>query len=86
MGEIRTNDAELTVKYENGKGETGMLLGVNARPNVNEKGESERFDIQAGAQRADHCLPEVPLRRPSELGLSAQEHACICQCQYDWSQ
>lgn len=40
MGEIRTNDAELTMKYENGKGETGMLLGVNARPNVNEKGES----------------------------------------------
>ncbi|MEG1658981.1 MAG: translocation/assembly module TamB domain-containing protein [Bacteroides sp.] len=31
-GEIRTNDAELTTRYENGKGELGMLLGVNIRP------------------------------------------------------
>lgn len=31
-GEIRSEDAELTLQYENGKGETGVLLGVNARP------------------------------------------------------
>ncbi len=31
-GEIRTNDAELTVDFENAKGETGLLLGVRARP------------------------------------------------------
>ena len=31
-GEIRDRDAELLVDYKNGKGETGVLLGVNARP------------------------------------------------------
>ncbi|KAA6345622.1 hypothetical protein EZS27_006842 [termite gut metagenome] len=31
-GEIRSDDAELMVAYENEKGETGMLLGVNMRP------------------------------------------------------
>lgn len=31
-GEIRDKDAELMVDYKNGKGETGVLLGVNARP------------------------------------------------------
>ena len=31
-GEIRDRDAELLVDYKNGKGETGILLGVNARP------------------------------------------------------
>lgn len=31
-GEIRDRDAELLVEYKNGKGETGVLLGVNARP------------------------------------------------------
>lgn len=31
-GEIRTDNADLTLHFENGKGETGVLLGVNARP------------------------------------------------------
>ncbi len=31
-GEIRTNDAELTVDFENAKGEKGLLLGLRARP------------------------------------------------------
>lgn len=31
-GEIRNEDAELMVEYLNEKGETGVLLGVNARP------------------------------------------------------
>lgn len=31
-GEIRDRDAELLVDYKNVKGETGVLLGVNARP------------------------------------------------------
>ena len=31
-GEIRDRDAELLVDYKNGKGETDVLLGVNARP------------------------------------------------------
>ncbi len=31
-GQIRTNDAELTLDFENAKGETGLLLGVKARP------------------------------------------------------
>lgn len=31
-GEIRNEDAELTVNYTDEKGETGVLLGLNARP------------------------------------------------------
>lgn len=31
-GEIRSEDAELTVNYVDGKGETGVLFGINARP------------------------------------------------------
>lgn len=31
-GEIRNEDAELTVDYVDGKGKTGILFGVNARP------------------------------------------------------
>ncbi|KAA6322433.1 hypothetical protein EZS27_028021 [termite gut metagenome] len=31
-GEIRSNDAELMLEYENKKGEKGILLGVNVRP------------------------------------------------------
>ena len=31
-GEIRSEDAELTVNYVDGKGQTGVLFGVNARP------------------------------------------------------
>ncbi|KAA6325865.1 hypothetical protein EZS27_024966, partial [termite gut metagenome] len=33
-GEIRSNDAELMLDYENEKGEKGILLGVNARPST----------------------------------------------------
>lgn len=29
-GEIRSEDAELTVNYVDGKGQTGVLFGVNA--------------------------------------------------------
>lgn len=31
-GEIRSNDAELTLRFANASGDTGLLLGVNARP------------------------------------------------------
>lgn len=31
-GEIRNEDAELTVDYVDGKGQTGVLFGINARP------------------------------------------------------
>ncbi|KAA6328720.1 hypothetical protein EZS27_022411, partial [termite gut metagenome] len=34
-GEIRSNDAELLLEYENKKGEKGILLGVNIRPTRN---------------------------------------------------
>lgn len=34
-GEVRTDDAELTVEYQNENGDTGLLLGVNARPQDN---------------------------------------------------
>lgn len=31
-GEVRNEDAELTVDYVDGKGQTGVLFGINARP------------------------------------------------------
>lgn len=37
-GEIRNDDAEVTLKYLNAKGETGLLLGVNGRPRANGDG------------------------------------------------
>lgn len=37
-GEIRNEDAELTVDYVDGKGETGVLLGINARPLIEGRG------------------------------------------------
>lgn len=32
IGEVRTDDAGFTLRYENAAGETGVLLGFNARP------------------------------------------------------
>ena len=40
-GEIRDRDAELIAEYKNGKGETGVLLGVNARPLVGGRGKGD---------------------------------------------
>lgn len=40
-GEIRNNDAELVAEYKNGKGETGVFLGVNARPLTGGKGKGD---------------------------------------------
>lgn len=40
-GEIRTDDAGFTVRYENAKGETGVLLGVNARPLSGGQGQGD---------------------------------------------
>ncbi len=46
-GEIRDRDAELTIDYKNAKGETGILLGVNARPLTegNGKGNGLAFTL-----------------------------------------
>lgn len=40
-GEIRDRDAELLIDYKNGKGETGVRLGVNARPVFEEHGKGD---------------------------------------------
>lgn len=48
-GEIRNNDAQLTVDYVNAKGETGVLLGVNGRPRA--KGDGLVFTL----------IPENPI-------------------------
>lgn len=40
-GEIRDQDAELLAEYKNGKGETGILLGVNARPLAGGQGKGD---------------------------------------------
>ena len=37
-GEIRNNDAEVTLQYLNAQGETGLLLGVSGRPRKNGDG------------------------------------------------
>lgn len=52
-GEIRNQDADLILKYENDKGETGVLLGVNLRPLTegNGKGNGLAFTL----------IPENPI-------------------------
>lgn len=37
-GEVRNDDAELTLDYVDGKGETGLLFGINARPLIEGRG------------------------------------------------
>lgn len=54
-GEIRDRDAELMVDYKNGQGETGVLLGVNARPLVPGKGKGR------GNGLAFTLIPEEPI-------------------------
>ena len=41
-GEIRSEDAELTVNYVDGEGQTGVLFGVNARPLTEGEGDDDR--------------------------------------------
>lgn len=52
-GEIRDKDAELIVDYKNGKGETGVLLGVNVRPLFEGHGK--------GNGLAFRLIPEEPI-------------------------
>lgn len=52
-GEIRDRDAELLVDYKNGKGETGVLLGVNVEPLAGGSGK--------GNGLAFRLIPENPI-------------------------
>lgn len=52
-GEIRDRDAELMVEYKNAQGETGVLLGVNARPLVKGQGRGDGL--------AFTLIPEEPI-------------------------
>lgn len=52
-GEIRDRDAELLVDFKNGKGETGVLLGVNARPLFEGKGKGDGLALT--------LIPEEPI-------------------------
>lgn len=52
-GEIRDRDAELIAEYKNGKGETGVLLGVNARPLMGGRGKGDGL--------AFRLIPEEPI-------------------------
>lgn len=52
-GEIRDRDAELLVDFKNGKGETGVLLGVNARPLLEGHGKGDGL--------AFTLIPEEPI-------------------------
>lgn len=51
-GEVRTEDAELTLQYVDGQGDTGILLGVNARP------------LTEGHRRGDGWLLNLIPRQP----------------------
>lgn len=50
-GEIRNEDAEVTLNFVDGSGKTGLLLGVNARPFSEGKGNGLLF----------HLTPEEPV-------------------------
>lgn len=69
-GEIRNDDAELTLRYENDKGETGVLFGVNVRPLVEEV-EKGGTCFHADTGEPHYRFSEVPLRRPAQLDISS---------------
>ena len=52
-GEIRNEDAELTIGFKDGKGETGILLGLNARPLTEGNGKGNGMLL--------HLTPEEPI-------------------------
>lgn len=52
-GEIRNEDAELTVDYVDGKGQTGVLFGVNARPLIEGRGKGNGVLL--------HLIPAEPI-------------------------
>ena len=68
-GEIRNDDAELTLRYENAKGETGVLFGVNVRPLVEGKERRRWACFYADTGKSHYCFPKVPLRRSSQLDI-----------------
>lgn len=52
-GEIRNEDAELTLDYEDDKGNTGILFGINARPLTEGHGKGNGLLL--------HLTPEEPV-------------------------
>lgn len=52
-GEIRNEDAELTLHYTDAKGRTGVLLGVNARPLADRQGTTRGVLL--------HLTPDEPV-------------------------
>lgn len=52
-GEIRNEDAELTIGFTDGQGETGILLGLNARPLTEGHGKGNGVLL--------HLIPEEPV-------------------------
>ena len=52
-GEIRNEDAELTVGFTDGQGKTGILLGLNARPLTEGNGKGNGMLL--------HLTPEEPI-------------------------
>lgn len=52
-GEIRNEDAELTVDYVDGQGQTGVLFGVNARPLIEGSGKGNGVLL--------HLIPAEPI-------------------------
>ena len=56
-GEVRNEDAELTVDYVNGKGQTGVLFGINARPLTEGHGRGKWCAAEPYSCRADYRFP-----------------------------
>lgn len=52
-GEIRNEDAELTVDYVDGQGQTGVLFGINARPLTKGNGQGNGVLL--------HLIPAEPI-------------------------
>ncbi len=52
-GEIRNDDAELTLKFVDSKGDTGILFGINARPLTEGNGKGNGLLLQ--------LIPEEPV-------------------------
>ena len=71
-GEVRSEDAELTLDFEDEKGEKGILFGINARPLTEGNGKGNGVLL--------NLTPENPIIAYRKFSfLPAQEHACLCQ-------
>ena len=70
-GEIRSEDAELTVNYVDGKGQTGVLFGVNARPLTEGHGKGNGVLLNLTPAEPVIAYRKFHFRRQQQLDISA---------------